>query len=182
MKIAYHETGHAVMMLISGHGVQNVSLKERLAPNGIDKYLGSATPLAFEKKPMTTVDELDRKVMISLAGYMSEALFFDGLISSFGSDDLNRAIQYAENMLESEQFKSLVSQMPTPEAGKLDMISNPLVRQYIDQAMGRCHMTLGRLKPVIHLLAVELDKKDELSGEEFGYLFDLAVERLQNPN
>ncbi len=39
LKIAYHETGHAVMALICHQGIKRVSLREMDSPRGTDKYL-----------------------------------------------------------------------------------------------------------------------------------------------
>lgn len=175
LKIAYHETGHAVMALVCRQGVQKISLKEMDSPSGTDKYLGSMVPEPFKRESTVTINELNNKIMISLAGFAGDGLFSDGLISNFGGDDLIKAIRWVENMLESKEFRKLVEALPSPAPGKLDMIENPLVRRYIDYMMAGCFETLEPFKPVIKLIAEELYKKGELSGGEVSNLFNSFV-------
>src|SRR5579872_7063794 len=101
LKIAYHETGHAVMALICRQRIQRISLKELDSPKGTDKYLGFTRIDPFEQKIQTTINELSQKIMISLGGYASEILFSGG-VANVGGDDLTTAIKWAENMMLSE--------------------------------------------------------------------------------
>ncbi len=149
LKIAYHETGHAVMALICGQDIQKVSLREMDSPLGTDKYLASASLEPFRQEPTITINESNRRIMIWLAGFTGDGLFSEGVISNFGGDDLMRATRWIENMLENEMFRSFAEQLPDPAPGTLDLIENLLVRRYIDYMMQKCFETLGPLKPTI---------------------------------
>lgn len=122
LKIAVHETGHAVMALFRGQGVQKVSLKETESPSGNDKYLGSMTLEPTEPKTKVTINDAVRKVMISLGGYASEILFFE--VCTPGGDDLTNAAKWAENLLQVEEYRSLMATLPVPEPDPLDEIKN----------------------------------------------------------
>jgi len=172
LKIAYHEAGHAVMALICGQSIRKVSLREMDSPLGTDKYLGSTLLEPFVLTPTITINESNRRVMISLAGFAGDGLFSEGVIGNFGGDDLMKANQLVENMLENEMFKTAVAELPIPTPGTLDLIENPLARQYIDYMMQRCREELEPLKPAIQLIAEELCKKEELTGDEVSVLFN----------
>jgi ATP-dependent Zn protease len=172
LKLAYHETGHAVMALICGQPIRKVSLREMDSPLGTDKYLGSTLLEPFELKPTITINESNRRIMISLAGFAGDGLFSEGVIGNFGGDDLTRAIQLVENMLENEMFRNFVAGLPVPALGTYDVILSPLVGRYIDYMMQKCLETLAPLKPAIHSIAEELYKREELSGEDVSTLFN----------
>lgn len=168
--IARHETGHAVMALICRQGIQNVSLKEMDSPNGTDKYLGNTKLEPFDQNIMFTINEGNRRIMISLGGYASEILFYDS--AKVGGDDLTFAAKYVEDMLQSEDFRNLVARLPVPDTGVFEMIENANVRAYIDYSMHICIQKLAPHKQVLQLIAEELYKKEELAGDEVSALFD----------
>jgi ATP-dependent Zn protease len=173
LKIARHETGHAVMALICLHNVQKVSLKEMDSPIGKDKFLGFTKVDRVDKNATFTINEADRKVMIALGGYASEILFYDVIgIGGDGADDLTRAVNIVEDMLQVEDFKKLVSKLPEPSPGELKSVKNPLIRNFIDYKFDQAVNALTPLKHVIHSIAEELYKKEELSGDEVTALFD----------
>lgn len=160
------------MALICGQAIRKVSLKETDSPLGTDKYLASASLEPFKQEATITINESNRRIMISLAGFAGDGLFSEGLISNFGGDDLMRATRWVENMLENEMFRSRVEQLPDPAPGKLDLIGNLLVRRYIDHMMQKCFETLGPLKPTIKVIAEELYRREELTGDEVSALFN----------
>jgi len=171
LKIAYHETGHAVMALICRQRIQRISLKELDSPKGTDKYLGFTRIDPFEQKIQTTINELSQKIMISLGGYASEILFSGG-VANVGGDDLTTAIKWAENMMLSEDFRNFTATLPIPDPGALDMIENPTVRAFIDSMMCHCVKVIAQFKPRIQLIAEELYKREELTGDEVSALFN----------
>ena len=170
LKIAYHETGHAVMALICHQKIQRISLREMDSPRGTDKYLGFTKLEPFEQKIKTTINELSRRIMISLGGYASEILVSGSL--KVGGDDLTAAIKWAENMMQSEDFRNSAAELPIPDPGTLDIIENPTVRAVIDYMMCCCIEMMAQFKPKIQVIAEELYKREELTGNEVSVLFN----------
>lgn len=173
LKIARHEIGHAVMALRYGQKIQKVSLKEMESPTGSDKYHAFVELEPADPTKKLTGERALQKIMISLAGYASEILFYEG--ANIGGDDLTSAAKTTESMLQVEEFKNWVATLPIPAPSPLDMIENPLVRAYIDYKMGECIGLLGQIKPVIQKLAEELFKKEELTGDEVANLFKSEI-------
>lgn len=174
LKIARHETGHAVMALRYGQKIQQVSLREMDSPMGADKYHAFMKLEPVDPTIKFTGERAIQKIMISLGGYASEILFYD--VANIGGDDLTVAAKTTEDMLQVEGFKNWVATLPIPSPGVLDMIENPLARAYIDHKMGECIGVLGQIKPVIHLVAEELYKREELTGNEFSALFNSSIQ------
>lgn len=174
LKIAHHETGHAVMALICGQPIQKVSLREMDSPLGTDKYHAFMKLEPGDPSTKFTGEKAIQKIMISLGGYASEILFSGGT-ANIGGDDLTVAVKTIEDLLQFEEFKIWAAGLPTPEPGALDMIMNPLVRAYIDFKMGECIERLIPLRPAIQLIAEELYKREEMTGDEVSALFNSFI-------
>lgn len=170
LKIAYHETGHAVMALRYRQVIQKVSLKEMDSPKGTDKYQAFTKLEPVDPKIKFTGERAIQKIMISLAGYAGEILFSGGS-DSVGSDDLTTAAKLTEDLLQFEEFRNWTARLPIPEPSALDMVENPSVRAYIYHKIGECVDVLARVSPAIKLIAEELYKKEELAGDEVSALF-----------
>ncbi len=164
LKIARHETGHAVMALICGQRVQKISLKEMDSPSGTDKYRAFMKLEPVDPHLKFTGERAIQKIMISLGGYASEILFYD--VANIGGDDLTIAAKTGEDMLQVEEFKAWVAGLPIPASGPLGSIENPQVRAYIDYKFGDCVNALAPLKPAIQAIAAELCEREELSGDQ----------------
>lgn len=164
LKIAYHETGHAVMAIIYHQGVEKVSLKEMPSPSGTDKYLGSTKLQRFDNQSTITINEATRRIKIALGGYASEIVMLGG--AGIGGDDLLSAIKWADIMMQSENFRKVADGLPAPKPGKLKMISDLRVRAVIDYQIDACVAELQLLRPAIHLIAQKLYESEELSGDQ----------------
>jgi len=171
LEIAYHETGHAVMALIFRQRIQSISLREMDSPRGTDKYLGFTKLEPFEQNREITINELRRRIMISLGGYASEILASGGL-AKVGGDDLTDAIKWAENMMQSAEFRNFAAGLPIPDPGALDIIENPTVRAFIEYMICHCIEVMAQFKPIIQVIAEELYKREELTGNEVSALFN----------
>lgn len=171
LKIAYHETGHAVIELFCGQVIQKVSLKEINSPIGEDKYLGHMKLVPTDPKEILTVNKAIQNVMISLGGFASEILFFND-VPGIPVDDLDRAIKYTESLLKTDGFKEIVVKMPIPEPDILPKATDPLVRAFIDFKVNHCVEVLSQVKPIIQIIAQELFKKEELTGDEVTSIFN----------
>ncbi|MCB0384000.1 MAG: hypothetical protein KDD43_01305 [Bdellovibrionales bacterium] len=179
LKIAVHETGHAVMALFRGQGVLKVSLKGMDSPNGTDGYHGFMTLEPSEQKSKTTVNDAIRKIMISLGGYASEILFFE--VCTPGGDDLTIAANWAETLLQVEEYRNKMATLPVPEPGPLDEIQNSHIRAYIHHMIPECAEVLAPLGPLIKFLAEELYKREELSGVEVSAHFESFMQSMSRP-
>lgn len=175
LKIAYHETGHAVMALWCNRAVQKISLKEMDSPSGSDKYLGHMTLVPSDPKEVLTVSKSVQNVMISLGGFASEVLFFND-VPGIPIDDLDRAIKSTEGLLSVNEFKERVAMMPVPELDVSPRITNPLIGAYIDYELHRCIKVLSEVKPAIQIIAQELLNKEELTGDEVAALLDSFIQ------
>lgn len=172
LKIAYHETGHAVMAILYGQRIEKVSLREMDSPLGSGTYSAFMKPASVDPNIKLTGKSAIQKIMISLGGYASEILFYDGWFNT-GQDDLTIAANNAESMMEMEEFKNWVAELPIPNSNPfLDTIKNPLIRAYINLKWNECITILARFKPVVKLIAEELYKSEELTGDEVYTLFD----------
>lgn len=178
LKIAYHETGHAVMALICRQNIQKVSLREMDSPTGGEKFLAFMKLEPANSTIKFTGEKAIQKIMISLGGYASEILFYDGVagISGDSGSDLIIAAKTTENLLQIAEFKSWVAGLPAPEASRLDMIENPLIRAYIDFKIGDCVQALTPFMPAVKKIAEELYKRGELTGEEVSVLFNSFIQ------
>jgi ATP-dependent Zn protease len=171
LKIAYHETGHAVMALICRQRIYKVSLKEMDSPLGTDKYLGYTKLEPFEQKASITINESIRRVRIALGGYASECLFLGGSVN-VGCDDLTRAIKSVESMMQSEEFRNVAATLPVPEPDVLHIVENPTVRAFINYQI---HLSIKAFEPClrqIQLIAEKLYEREELTGDEISSLFN----------
>ena len=171
LKIAFHETGHAVMALYCGQAIQKVSLKEIESPSREDKYLGHMKLVPTDPKEILTVNKAIQNVMISLGGFASEVLFYDDVLG-IPVDDLDRAIKTTENLLKTDGFKEIVAKMPIPKPDVLPKAADPLVRAFIDYKVNYCIEVLSQVKPIIQTIAQELLKKEELTGDEVTSIFN----------
>lgn len=168
LRIAYHETGHAIMALLCRQGIKRVSLKEMDSPRGTEKYRGYMKLESDERKIKLTGEEAVQKIRISLAGYASETLFFGG--AGIGGDDLKVAVDLVEDMLRIDGFRNWVAELPVPNS--LNMIENPLIRAYIDYRIDQCTGELAPFRRVIQVIAEELFEKEELTGDEVSAHFN----------
>ena len=173
MKIAFHETGHAVMAINYRQAVEKVSLREISSPSGTDQYLGSTKLEQFDNSSTITINEATRRIKIALGGYASEIVMLGG--AGIGGDDLVSAIRWAEMMMQSEDFRKVADRLPAPKPETLKMISDPRVRAVIDYQFEACVAELHSLRPVIHLIAQKLYESEELTGDQVTGLFKSMV-------
>lgn len=166
LKIAYHETCHAVMAIIYGLKIRKISIK------GTDKYRGVMSTEPPERH-ISNPQEALREVRISLAGFVGEVLI-SGKYSIFRSHpDLTGAIELVEEMLVyDDSFKDYVIRLAADKPGTLTEIENPLVRAYIDGKIAWCFNKLKPYEAVIKNIAENLYDKEELTGDEILALYN----------
>lgn len=168
LTIAYHEASHAVMALFLRVKVQIISIREMDSPRGTGKYRGFMKLDRTDRKIINPIHE----VMIALAGGIGEGLFSDN-VAKLAEDDLARASEEVEKMLMlSEKFRDKVAGLPVPDPDNLRTIKNPLVRACIANIADECFEIIIPLKPIIQFIAVELSKREELTGDEVSAFFN----------
>jgi ATP-dependent Zn protease len=181
LRIAHHETGHAVIALYFGQAIQKVSLKEIDSPNGTDKYLGHVQLVPIDSKKIVTINKAMQDVMISLSGFAGEILFYDD-VPGIPMDDLDRAMRITENLLKNKEFKEIVEKMPIPELEIMPKVTDSLMRAFIDSQLRCCIELLSQVQPIIDVLAKELLNKEELTGDEFNSLFQSEIRKNKRYN
>lgn len=159
LKIAYHESSHAVMALLCRQKIQFITLKET------DRYQGHM------KLVEAQVRDAISDIRISLAGGVGESLFLHSSVR-IAIDDMDRAIAGVTNLLEQDfQFRGWAVTLRDPGEEALNRVENPLVRACIARFIEDCADQMLSLKPVIHLIAEELFRREELTGDEVSALF-----------
>lgn len=179
-RVAYHETGHALMSLIRPY--TDTVHKVSIVPRGVGA-LGYTLQLPSEERYLLTEEELLSRVDVLLAGRAAEELVF-GDISTGASDDINRATDIVRRMLTeygmSEDFRHvslpfrkethfLGDQLSTSSREYSEDTQNYLDREIARIIRKRYDTTLQTLKKdraALERIAEELLKKEVLDRQE----------------
>ncbi len=95
-RVAYHETGHALVALSSPNAdpVRRVSI----IPRSIGA-LGHTLQLPGKDRYLMTEPELEDRIAVMLGGRAAEDIVYQGVTSTGASDDLQRATELAHQMV-----------------------------------------------------------------------------------
>ena len=95
-RVAYHETGHALVALSVEHGipVHRVSI----IPRSVGA-LGHTLQLPTEERYLMTLPELEDQIAVMMGGRAAEESVYDGVISTGAADDLQRASELIRQMV-----------------------------------------------------------------------------------
>jgi cell division protease FtsH len=95
-RVAYHETGHALVALSVEHAdpVYRVSI----IPRSVGA-LGHTLQLPTQERYLMTVPELEDQITVMLGGRAAEELIYQGVISTGATDDLQRASELIRQMV-----------------------------------------------------------------------------------
>ena len=95
-RVAYHETGHALVALSLEHAapVYRVSI----IPRSVGA-LGHTLQLPTEERYLMTVPELDDQITVMMGGRAAEESVYNGVISTGAGDDLQRASELIRQMV-----------------------------------------------------------------------------------
>jgi len=96
LRVAYHESGHALVALSVEHAdpVHRVSI----VPRSIGA-LGHMLQLPTQEKYLLTKPELEDRIAVMLGGRGAEDIVYEGVVSTGASDDLQRASELARQMV-----------------------------------------------------------------------------------
>ena len=173
-RVAYHETGHALVALSVEHAapVYRVSIISRSVG-----ALGHTLQLPTEERYLMTLPELDDQITVMMAGQAAEESIYDGVISTGAGDDLHRASELIRQMVMrfgmSERLGHLTYGAPqntqylrfpfvSTERNYSDKTSEAIdaeVRRISDELYLRAMTILIRRRPELERIAVELIQK-----------------------
>jgi cell division protease FtsH len=185
-RVAYHETGHALVALsIPGSDqVQKISI----IPRGI-AALGYTLQLPTEDRFLMTKTELENKVAVLLGGRIAEELIF-GEASTGAQNDLVKATDIAKSMvkaygmseklgtitLERERQPLFVQIQISQEKGDYSEETareiDCEIRRIIDEQYERVKRLLGEKKTVLQEGAKRLLEREVISGVELKAIMD----------
>ncbi len=95
-RVAYHESGHALVAVLSKHAdpVHRVSI----IPRSIGA-LGHVLQLPTEEKYLMTQPEIEDQIAVMLGGRVAEEIVFHGVVSTGASNDLERASELVRQVI-----------------------------------------------------------------------------------
>ncbi len=144
-RVAYHETGHALVALAVPHAdpVHRVSI----IPRSIGA-LGHTLQLPTQERCLLTRPELEDRVAVLLGGRAAEDIVYDGVVSTGAADDLERASELVRQMVTrfgmSPQL-GLLTYGRSAQARFLTGLSGPEERNYSEQTAQQIDAEVRRI-------------------------------------
>ncbi len=177
-RVAYHETGHALVALSVEHAdpVHRVSI----IPRSVGA-LGHTLQLPTQEKYLMTEPELRDQIAVMLGGRAAEEIVYDGVVSTGAANDLERASELARRMVTrygmSERLGQLTYGHPltaqflktpfTPEernySERTAEIIDEEARRIIDEIYGRVRGLLTARRADLERVARELIQRETLA-------------------
>ncbi|MEX1129446.1 MAG: ATP-dependent zinc metalloprotease FtsH [Vicinamibacterales bacterium] len=183
--VACHESGHALVAQLVPHGdpVSKVSIVPRSRG-----ALGYTLQMPAEDRYLLTIEELEDRLAVMLAGRAAEKIVF-GTISTGASDDIQRATELARRMVTefgmSEKLGSVryagpqlqylggaLSDMSQLSPQTRDTIDSEIQR-IVDAQFARAQRLLTEHRTALDTLMTDLLKAETLDGS----VVRLALER-----
>jgi cell division protease FtsH len=184
-RVAYHESGHALVALSVAHAdpVHRVSI----IPRSVGA-LGHTLQLPTEERFLMTRTELQDQLTVMLGGRAAEEITFHGEISTGASNDLERASELARQMVTrfgmSDRMGHLTYGKPltsrfveSPFAAEQRNYSEKTaeeideeVQKLIDECFNRSREIIIRRHLELERIAKELIKKETLDRSELDQL------------
>jgi cell division protease FtsH len=184
-RVAYHETGHALVALTVAHAdpVHRVSI----IPRAIGA-LGHVLQLPTEERYLMTQPEIEDQIAVMLGGRVSEEIVYDGVVSTGASNDLERASELARQIVTrygmSEQLGLLtygaaqgmrhLGPRTDPEDRNYSERTAELIdqeaRRVIEKIYHRVRGILGERRDDLERIARELMRKETLDRADLDRL------------
>jgi cell division protease FtsH len=185
-RVAYHETGHALVALSlpGSDQVQKISI----IPRGI-AALGYTLQLPTEDRFLMTKSELEIKVAVLLGGRIAEELIF-GEASTGAQNDLVKATHIAKSMvkaygmsekvglitLDRERQPQFIQVQPSQETGDYSEATahdiDAEIRRIIDKQYERVKRLLAEKKNALEEGARMLLEREVIGGAELKAIMD----------
>jgi cell division protease FtsH len=192
-RVAYHETGHALIALSVEHAdpVHRVSI----IPRSIGA-LGHVLQLPTEEKYLMTKPEIEDQLAVMLGGRASEEIIYDGVVSTGASNDLERASELVRQMVTRYGMSEKLGQLTygrTNSSRHLNSPSGPEERNYsehtaqmidqesrgmLDEIYGRVLKILMDRREDLERVAQELMRKETLDREDLRRLLSPVQEQV----
>jgi cell division protease FtsH len=180
-RVAYHETGHALVALSVKHAdaVHRVSI----IPRSIGA-LGHTLQLPTQEKYLMTKPELEDRISIMLGGRAAEEITYAGVVSTGAANDLERASELVRQIITrfgmSEQLGQLTygrphtshflqSSLRAEERNYSEHTAEVIdleARRIIDDLYRRVKMILTMRREELERIAKELIRKETLDRSE----------------
>ena len=184
-RVAYHETGHALVALSVEHAdpVHRVSIIPRAVG-----AIGYTLQLPLHEKYLMTKPEIEDRLAVMLAGRAAEEIIYSGVISTGAANDLERASELVRQVVTrfgmSEQLGPLTWGMPAhPQflhtqfgaeqrnySEHTAQMIDEEVRHMIDEMYTRAKTILTRRRVELERIAAELIRKETLERSELDQL------------
>ena len=188
---AYHESGHAIMALISPQ--YDPIHKVTIVPRG--GALGMVVSLPESDKVSVSRTELLSNIKVAMGGRASEELFFgEDNVTTGASNDIEKATKIAKNMIlkwgmsDKLGFQAFfTSKYYGDESDKVSQRTSEIIDKEVEALVKRLYeevkVTLLENKEKLERIANKLLEKETLTGEEVKQLYDgtyVETELLEN--
>jgi cell division protease FtsH len=185
-RVAYHETGHALVAL-SLPGMDQVQ-KISIIPRGV-AALGYTLQLPTEDRFLMTKSELENKVAVLLGGRIAEELIF-GEASTGAQNDLVKATDIAKSMVKAYGMSDKLGTITLERERQPQFIQIPIasekgdyseetareidceVRRIIDEQYARVKRLLIETKTALQNGATLLLEREVITGAELRAIMD----------
>ncbi|GKS63639.1 ATP-dependent zinc metalloprotease FtsH [Nitrospira sp.] len=179
-RVAYHETGHALIAL-SIPGTDQVQ-KISIIPRGV-AALGYTLQLPTEDRFLMTKSELENKVAVLLGGRIAEETIF-GEASTGAQSDLVKATDIAKSMVKAYGMSDKLGTITLEQERQPQFLQLPVasergdyseetareidceVRRIVDEQYGRVKQMLEERKAALHQGAKLLIEREVITGAE----------------
>jgi len=180
--VAFHETGHALLIALQKHSepVQRITIVPRTMGS-----LGYVWQVPEEEKYLNTQAEMEADIVTCLGGRAAEAIKFES-VTTGASNDIEQATKKARSMVTlygmSEEFGMVQLEGVTGQyldgqtylqcsdetATKVDTA----VRDIIKKAYDKAYKLLKENEPILDAIAEFLIERETVTGKEFMEIFD----------
>jgi cell division protease FtsH len=186
-RVAYHETGHALIVLSVEHAdpVYRVSI----IPRSIGA-LGHTLQLPTDEKYLMTLPELHDQITVMMGGRAAEEIIYKGVVSTGAADDLQRASELIRQMVTrfgmssrlgnltyglQQNARFLRGMLTTQERNYSEKTAEEIdneVRKIADELYDRAKTILINRHAELERIAQELVKKETLDRDQLTRLLD----------
>jgi cell division protease FtsH len=194
-RVSYHETGHALVALSVEHAdpVHRVSI----IPRSIGA-LGHVLQLPTQEKFLMTKPEIEDRLAVMLGGRAAEEIIYGGIVSTGGSNDLEKVSELARQMVTHFGMSDVLgpltygspltpSFLPSswrPESRNYSERTAETIdqeaRRIVDETYERVQTILMKRRPELERIARELMRKETLNTDELFLLMSASHEVLQD--
>lgn len=177
---AYHESGHAIMALISPQ--YDPIHKVTIVPRG--GALGMVVSLPENDKVSVSRTELLSNIKVAMGGRASEEIFFgEENVTTGASNDIEKATKIAKNMIlkwgmsDKLGFQAFfTSKYYGDESNKVSQRTSEIIDREVEELVKRLYeevkSTLIENREKLERIANKLLEKETLTGEEVKQLYD----------